>query len=134
MIFGPIADAIKDKFDSLFNENSMRYISWANSASAYDYFAIADLVVFPGRHSVYWEQAAGQGKPMLCKYWEGTTHVDCGGNVKFLTEDSAEEMKNLIASLSEKDDRYNRMLAISDENAKNKFSYKVIARKSIDEE
>ena len=134
LIFGPVSDAIKDKFDLMFNENSMRYISWANAASAYDYFAIADLVVFPGRHSVYWEQAAGQGKPMLCKHWEGTTHVDCGGNVRFLMEDSSKEIEKKISELVSCDDEYKKMLAVAQGNAREKFSYAKIARVSIDEE
>ena len=43
---------------------------------------------------MFWEQVAGMGIPMVCKYWEGTTHVDCGGNVKFLYRDSVEEIKS----------------------------------------
>lgn len=134
LIFGPVADSIKDKFNHLFDEKKMRYVSWADTAAAYDYFAIADLVVFPGRHSVYWEQAAGQGKPMLCKRWEGTNHVDCGGNVKFLMEDSSKEIEQLISKLVDRGEDYRDMIAVAHENAREKFSYAKIARVSIDEE
>ena len=37
------------------------------SKDSYDYFEASDLVVFPGCHSVMWEQVTGQGKPMLVK-------------------------------------------------------------------
>lgn len=35
------------------------------------------------------------GIPMICKYWDGTTRVDLGGNVKFLYQDSTEEIKKV---------------------------------------
>lgn len=77
----------------------INYIGWLNADDTYPYFAAADLVIFPGRHSVMWEQVAGQGIPMIVKYWEGTTHVDLGGNVKFLKEDSVDEIKMSISIL-----------------------------------
>ena len=131
LIFGPVSDAIREKFNKLYDEKFMRYVSWADTTAAYDYFAIADLVVFPGRHSVYWEQVAGQGKPMICKYWEGTTHIDMGGNVEFLKTDSAEEIKEKIRSLVNKDSEYNKMLMVANDKTKTVFSYASIAATSI---
>lgn len=131
LIFGPVAPEIKEQFDEFFDSDRMRYISWANTAQSYDYFAIADLIVFPGRHSVYWEQAAGLGIPMLCKYWEGTTHVDCGGNVRFLREDSVDEIQGIIQRLLDNPEEYNKMCEIARGKCKEQFSYSTIARKSI---
>lgn len=132
LIFGPVSDAIREKFDQLYDEKLMRYVSWADTTAAYDYFAIADLVVFPGRHSIYWEQVAGQGKPMICKYWEGTTHIDMGGNVEFLKTDSAEEIKEKIRSLVNNDSKYNKMLMVANAKTKTVFSYASIAVASIE--
>ena len=53
---------------------------------SYNLFSAADLVVFPGRHSVYWEQVVAIGTPMVVKYWDGTTHIDIGGNCMYLYE------------------------------------------------
>ena len=131
LIFGPIAPKIKKRFDDAYDPGRMRYVSWANTPQSYDYFAIADLIVFPGRHSVYWEQAAGLGIPMLCKYWEGTTHVDCGGNVRFLKEDTVEEIQGNIQRLLDNPEEYNKMYEIAQEKCKKQFSYSTIARKSI---
>ena len=131
LIFGPVADEIKDRFDAVFDSNIMRYISWADTKQSYDYFSIANLVVFPGRHSVYWEQVVGQGKPMLCKYWAGTTHVDMGGNVEFLYKDSVDEIKEKIIHLIDNPDIYKKMNIIANSEAKVQFSYKNIAQKAI---
>ena len=134
LIFGPVSDKIRDKFDALLDKNKMRYVSWANTQQSYDYFAIADLVVFPGRHSVYWEQVVGQGKPMICKYWEGTTHVDCGGNVVFFKEDSVKEIEKKICDLIESPEACNKMRKVATEIGKEKFSYKAIAGYAIESE
>ena len=131
LIFGPVSEDIKSEFERNFDYKCMKYVSWANSEQAYQFFAIADLVVFPGRHSVYWEQAAGQGKPMLCKYWKGTTHIDIGGNVKFLMEDSVEEIRDSLISCIDNGAVYQHMLKVAMEG-KEKFSYKRIAAMSIE--
>lgn len=134
LIFGPVSDKIRDTFDALLDKNKMRYVSWANTQQSYDYFAIADLVVFPGRHSVYWEQVVGQGKPMICKYWEGTTHVDCGGNVVFFKEDSVKEIEKKICDLIESPEACNKMRKVATGIGKGKFSYKAIAGYAIESE
>lgn len=132
LIFGPVTNEIKGQFDELFNPDTMRYVPWANSSQSYDYFAIADLVVFPGRHSVYWEQAAGQGKPILCKYWEGTTHVDLGGNVEFLKRDSTDEIEGNIKRILYDSGVYSGMNNVASSKGKTYFSYNHIARIAIE--
>ncbi len=132
LIFGPVSDNIKNEFNSLVDEKQIIHIDWANSTQSYEYFAIANLVVFPGRHSVYWEQAAGQGKPLICKYWEGTTHIDLGGNVIFLMEDSVEEMVYQIKKVINDKEKYKLMKKIAIEKGMQTFSYKKISAKSIE--
>ena len=131
LVFGPVSESIKTKFDEAFDEKEMRYVSWANTKQSYDYFAIADLVVFPGRHSVYWEQAVGQGKPMICKHWDGTTHVDVGGNVEFLKVDSVSEIKEKIWRLIENPEEYSQIKMTAERKGRESFSYKKIAEKAL---
>lgn len=129
LIFGPVSESIRAKFDESFNEQKMRYISWANTQQSYDYFAIADLVAFPGRHSVYWEQAAGQGKPMICKCWEGTTHIDVGGNVRFMKRDDVREITSIIGDIIYNRNKYNTMKNVAENKAMHEYSYTSISRK-----
>lgn len=130
LIFGPVAEEIVASFDLLMNENII-HIPWADAKSSYDYFSIADLVVFPGRHSVYWEQAAGCGKPMICKYWQGTTHVDMGGNVIFLYNDSVDEIMKNISHLYCDNESLSKMQKIAESTGKSFFSYRQIAKRSL---
>ena len=68
---------------------------------------------------------------MLCKYWEGTTHVDIGGNVEFLMEDSAEEIQNRLLKIMNNPEEFERMKKAAEGQGKQEFSYRQISRKSI---
>ena len=123
---------LREEFNKLINDNII-YVGWVNSHYIYDLIAASDLVIYPGRHSVLWEQTVAQGIPMIVKYWEGTTHVDIGGNVKFLYEDSEEEIEQILRDLVTKKTEYNKMLKAAQGGEKNKFLYSNIAKQSIRE-
>ena len=92
LVFGSVIPEMKDNVINSQSQN-VQYIGWVDSKDTYKYFGMADLVCFPGRHSVFWEQVAGMGIPMVVKYWSGTTHINLNGNVEFLMEDSVEEIQ-----------------------------------------
>lgn len=132
IVFGSVAPDLKEKVAALADGQKVQYIGWIRSDESYRYFAAADLAVFPGRHSVFWEQVAGQGIPMLCKYWDGTTHVDMGGNVIFLREDSTREIQTTLEDLlAGGKAKYLAMREKAQSVGKRTFSYKDIARRSI---
>lgn len=131
VVFGSVTPELKEKVAALADGEKVQYIGWVQSKDSYDYFAASDLVVFPGRHSVFWEQVAAQGKPMLVKYWDGTTHVDVCGNVEFLYKDSAEEIQEKIENII-KPDNYSAMKEKA-EKASEHFMYSKIAQRSIAE-
>lgn len=131
IIFGSVEDAIKDEFYELCGKDRrIQYIGWISVEDSYKYFAVSDLAVFPGRHSVMWEQVVGQGIPLVCKYWEGTTHIDIGGNVRFIYEDSVEKICEII---EEARNEYSEMKKMAVENNYRDFLYQRIAAKAIEE-
>lgn len=130
LLFGSIEEELKDRLFALCDGKKVQYIGWAKGEQSYEYFAAADLVIFPGRHSIYWEQVAAQGIPMICKYWEGTTHVDIGGNVIFLMEDSVALIKEKILDLLDNPEKYEEMKKCAESDGKNAFSYRLISRKA----
>lgn len=132
VIFGNVSNSLKDKFMELCDDYIIKYVGWINSEESYNYFEIADLVVFPGRHSVFWEQVVAQGKPIMCKYWNGSTHIDVGGNCKFLNKDSVDEIKESIIELINNKKEYNKMKNVALEKGMNIFSYMKIAKQSIE--
>ena len=127
LVFGSVVPEMKEQFDKLCGDNII-YIGWINAPDSYKYFAACDFAVFPGRHSVFWEQVAAQAKPMIVKYWDGTTHVDIGGNVRFLYKDSVSEIKEEIEYVK---DNFDFMKDAANAAAKN-FLYSDIARRSIE--
>lgn len=131
IVFGSVTKELKERVNALADGKKVQYIGWVLAKDSYKYFAAADLVVFPGRHSVFWEQVAAQGIPMLCKKWDGTTHVDAGGNVRFLTRDSAEEIEGEIRRLLDAPGEYAEMKAIAQREGMKTFSYRDIAARSI---
>lgn len=132
IVFGSLADELKVEFNNLLSER-VTYIGWIESRKSYDLFSSANLVVFPGRHSVFWEQVAGQGIPMIVKYWDGTTHIDHGGNVIFLYSDSEKEIVDSIMNLLNDKKSYLTMMQKA-QSVKKDFLYSEIAKQAIEEE
>lgn len=127
LVFGSVVPEMKEQFESLCGGNVI-YIGWIDAKDSYKYFAASDFAVFPGRHSVFWEQVAAQAKPMIVKYWDGTTDVDMGGNVRFLYKDSVSEIKEEIEYVK---DNFEYMKEAARTAAKN-FLYSDIAKRSIE--
>ena len=131
LIFGNIAPEIKELFDSLNNHISIIHLGWRSHDDIIRLFLISDLTVFPGTHSVLWEEAVGCGIPSVFKYWEGMTHVDVGGNCVFLKEDSTKEIQRVVSNILENKEIYEKMLKSSLEK-KDQFFYSNIAARAIE--
>lgn len=132
IVFGSVINELKEEVTRLADGNKIQYTGWIQAEDSYKYFAAADLVVFPGRHSVFWEQVVGLGIPMVVKYWKGTTHIDLGGNCKFLYKDSVDEMYTLLISLINDKNEISKMRNITETKGTEYFSYEKIALKAID--
>lgn len=130
VVFGQPNKEMEDEFTSLAKCEKIISLSWIPSEEVYNYFLMADLAVFPGTHSVLWEQACACGLPGLFKDWEGMHHVLVNGNVRFLTSDSSDEIKSEIEDLVKNTDK----MALMKENAqkcKEEFFYSKISKKAI---
>jgi len=133
LVFGSVNSEYKEKFTELLCD-SVQYIGWVNSKDTYKYFSAADLVIFPGLHSVFWEQVVGMGKPCVFKYIEGFTHIDLGGNCKFLYEDSVDEIKEVINEIVNNNELYEQMKNVAITKGMDTFSYKKIAKRSLSDD
>lgn len=131
IVFGSVVPELKEEVERRCS-GRVQYIGWQKAEDSYPLFAACDLACFPGRHSVFWEQVTGQGIPMLCKKWDGTTHVDLGGNVVFLENDQTEEIEKRINELLEDKACYGKMKTVAVDNGMKVFSYCEIAKRSIE--
>lgn len=132
LVFGQVNNDIKDEFDQIqkFNSNII-YIGWIDADKVYDYFFAADLVFFPGQHSVLWEQACASKVPCVFEKWDGMDHVNNGGNSDFVTpvtvETISKEIKELLFT-----DKYQQMKEIAESEKTDIYLYSRIAKKSLE--
>lgn len=134
LVFGKPADDFAEAFASMVNGNcQVINIGWIKSDAVYDYFLAADMAVFPGTHSVLWEQAVACGVPCAVKHWHGMEHVNVNGNCAFInygdTPDSAAIHRALAPVLTTPAllDRMKQAAALCRED----FLYSNIAKKAI---
>lgn len=132
LIFGQLRDNIKSEFHRLLSEcPNVLYIGWIPSDDVYNYFFAADLVCFPGTHSVLWEQACASKVPCLFKRWEGMEHVNHGGNSDFLDEVSVESIQQKLTELLYTD-KYYTMKQVAESEKTDIYLYSHIAEKSLE--
>lgn len=133
ILFGSIKDEVKEICSEYLKHKNIIYIGWIDSNDVYDYFLASDLAVFPGTHSVLWEQAVGTGVPCIFKRWNNMDHVDLGGNCIFIEEESSIEIENIIKELlNTKNGMYRKLKENSEIKGISQFSYLEIAKKSIE--
>lgn len=130
LVFGSVVNELKVKLNELCDGEKVQYIGWIQADESYNYFGAADLVVFPGRHSVFWEQVVAQRIPIICRFLDGTTHVNVNGNCRFLYEGTVEEIGACIEDLIRGSGEYNQMKNNAQYAGKH-FLYSEISKKSI---
>lgn len=133
IVFGSVDEEYKNRFNDYLQDKRIIFTGWLDSNTTYKYMAVSDLAIFPGLHSVMWEQAVALGVPCLFRDLEGFHHVDVGGNAEFIKEPTIEELKMKIISFYKNPDKIKRMKRIAVERGMKEFSYSQIAKKSIGE-
>ena len=132
LIFGSVDDSLKPQFDSLCEDDRIQFVGWQDVKNTYCIMNAADLIVFPGLHSVMWEQAVALGIPCVFREIDGFRHVDLGGNAVFLKDVTEESLKNIIENLYLSQDVYMRMKDIANKKGMQYFSYENISKRSIE--
>lgn len=131
IIFGSVIEEMKNEFESLIDDNSIIFVGWLSPEETYDLLYLSNLVIFPGRHSVLWEQVVGMGKPAILKLWNGTEHINPCNNIDFIIDDKDDAyLRNLILKYVN-DSSYYHLKKKNALKAAEIFSYKKIAIKSI---
>ena len=134
VIFGSPDEEMEPYFAQL--SGKIRFIGWIPSDEVYRYFLASDLAVFPGTHSVLWEQSVACGLPGIFKHWPGMDHVDVGGNAILLDEPEGETkyidlLEQTISKLMDRNSDYEEMCRVAREKGVKEFSYREIARRAI---
>lgn len=132
LVFGTASNELKAEFDKCCSLKNIVYAGWQESRKTYYLMAAADLIVFPGLHSVMWEQSVAVGVPGLFRKISGFEHIDVGGNVQFLKETSKECLKTTIEQLIQDKQGLKKMKKVAVEKGMKMFSYNEISKRSIE--
>jgi len=133
LIFGSITKECEEELSGMIKCNSnINFLGWKSSKEITEMFLLSDLAVFPGTHSVLWEQAVACGIPLLVKSWQGMRHVDVGGNCTFLENASEEEITDKLKIIVSDMKLHGKMKDVAMDKGIHDFSYYTIAKKSIE--
>lgn len=133
LVFGNASEDLKSEFDTLCKAERIKYVGWLKAKDTYKFIEAADLIVFPGLHSVMWEQAVAQGKPCIFRDLKGFHHVDIGGNADFISDVSVQGLKGALLKIIDNPAHYMEMKKVAEEKGMKTFSYRDIARRSIEQ-
>lgn len=131
LVFGNVTSDFQAEFDNVLNNcSNCIHIGWINSDKVYDYFLSSDLAVFPGTHSVLWEQACACKVPCVFKAWTEMRHVNNGGNADFIDNVTEVSIKDKILSLYNTE-KYETMKKVALSEATDVYLCSNIALKSL---
>lgn len=131
LVFGSLTKDMEDFCTPKFKGN-IKYAGWIDSKQVYPLFLASELAVFPGTHSVLWEQSIACGLPGIFKDWDGGfSHIDCGGNAILLKDITKDNLANEISNLLDDKSKYESMKINADNGTREKFWYINIAKRSI---
>lgn len=132
LIFGSIQNDLKDTFDRLISDRVI-CIGWQPSNEVYRYFYAADIAMFPGLHSVLWEQAVASQVPCAFSRIKGFEHIDIGGNCVLMDGKTVDYYQALIKRLYCDKSMYQGLLVNARSKKSEQFLYGKIAQKVMDE-
>jgi len=130
-IFGDIKPEVEKLVQKELNDSRIVQLGWLNNKQIYTLLQAGSLSVFPGKHSVLWEQAVGLGVPSVFKRIEGHQHVDLNGNAIFLDEINESFLSKVISDLYIDREELAKMKKIAMSKGSKIFSYREIAKRSI---
>lgn len=129
VFFGSVCKVYQERFNRVCQSDRVINVGWLAPKDFYQHIVACDLAVFPGSHSVLWEEVVGIGIPCLFRDVTGAHHVDVNGNCRFIKSTTKENLKQLIFEIIEPDilvdmkDKANK--------AKDEFRYSDIAKRAI---
>lgn len=132
LIFGSIQEQLVDFFKSI-ESDRVQCIGWQPSNKVYRFFYAADMVMFPGLHSVMWEQAVASCVPCAFSKIKGFEHIDIGGNCILMAGNNVGYYINLVEDLYNNPHRISSMKKIANSEQSKQFLYSRIAQSVIDD-
>jgi 1,2-diacylglycerol 3-alpha-glucosyltransferase len=133
VLFGKPNKSLVNEFYSEIKHSNIKYLGWLSPIEISKYIIASDLMVFPGTHSVIWEQAVGAGIPCIFKKWDGIEHINLGGNCILLNNGNEAEILTALKKVTKNKTVLIEMKKAALSKQRYRFLYSEIAKKSIQE-
>ncbi|MDH4980682.1 glycosyltransferase family 4 protein [Hyphomicrobium sp. D-2] len=132
LVFGKPDDEVRAALLNVECDASVHMMGWVPTAEIFRAFWAADLALFPGTHSVLWEEAIGHGLGAVFHRWRGMEHLDLGGNALFLDDAHPDTLDGVLRDLVSDDCAKIRALkSVAADKGPGTFSYSAIAAQAI---
>ena len=130
LIFGKSDDKMRAYMNEIEMKDYIINLGWIDSRKMYEYLHASDLGVFPGTHSVIWEQVVGYGLPGVFRHWDGIEHIDFQGNMRYFYNNSVSELTDILVEIICSRETYRKMKSRAEEIS-GEFHYSTLALKSL---
>lgn len=132
IVFGKPTPEVEAVLEVMTLDSNIHMTGWIPSPDIYGMFWAADLAIFPGTHSVLWEEAIGHGLGAVFHRWPGMEHLDLGGNARFIDDASPATLDVLLTDLAANRGAAIRTMGeVAAQEGPKVFSYSAIAAKAI---
>lgn len=132
LIFGAVNNEMEEIFSSITSDRIIM-TGWVPSNEVYKYFYAADLVMFPGLHSVLWEQMLATRTPCACTKISGFEHVNYNDNCILMEGNTTDYYMGIINRILNNSDYYKQLCENSNTDLADQFKYSKIARQVLDD-
>ena len=132
LLFGTPTAEMKFEISKCLPHESIIMLGWLSYTEISHYLLASDLAIFPGTHSVIWEQTVGLGVPCIFRRWSGIEHVDVGGNCVFIDRGDENDIRNALLQIVNSPAICDAMKDVAIGKGIPVFSYSEIAKRSIE--
>jgi hypothetical protein len=133
IVFGQANPDVQAELDRIEVHPHVHMLGWNPANEIYRAFWAGDLALFPGTHSVLWEEAIGHGMGAVFHRWPGMDHLDIGGNARIIEDAKPETLDRLLDELTaDGAAEIRRLGAAAAEKGPRMFAFSAIAAKAIE--
>lgn len=130
VVFGSFNADMQKVYEKHQEQPNIHYIGTLSGRDIYRTIIGADLAIYPGLHSVLWDNTVACGTPLCVRRWDGMDYFDINGNCKYINEGTEEEIIHLLENMSKSSIEEMRIAA--QDMAKKKFSATEIAKQILE--
>lgn len=133
VVFGQPDAAVERELAGIAIDRDVHLTGWVAADDISALLLAGDVAIFPGTHSVLWEQAIGLGLPTVFQHWAGMEHLDLGGNTTIIERATPEIIARQLEELADPGSpRLDTMRQRAMEFGPRHFTYSAIAAKALD--